>query len=71
MLLTPILSHCPAEMNEATLMQGQLAAAQGGPETAAQLFAAEKEYLDMMSHRYDLENTESRLLAKFSKSVPV
>jgi hypothetical protein len=59
-----------ADMNEATLMQGQLAAAQGGPESAAQLFGAEKEFLDMMSHKYDLDNTENRLLTKFARSVP-
>lgn len=57
-------------MNEATLMQNQLAAAQGGPESTAVVFKAEKDFLDMMSHRYDLENTETRLLAKFSRRLP-
>jgi len=58
-----------ADMNEATMMQNQMAAAQGGPETAAQLFKAEREYLDMMNHKYDLDQTETRLLAKCAKTA--
>lgn len=54
-------------MNEATMMQNQMAATQGGPENTAQLFKAESEFLDMMSHKYDLDQTEARLLAKHTK----
>lgn len=51
-------------------MQNQLNAAGSTPESPVAIFKAEKEFLDMLTHRYDLENTETRLLAKFGHSVP-
>lgn len=54
-------------MNEAALMQNQLSSTATGTETPAQLYKMEKEFMDMMSHKYDLEHTETRLLAKFAK----
>lgn len=55
-------------MNEATLMQSQMAMAQSGNEPPAQQFKMEKEYLEMMSHRYDLEDSETRLLESIKSS---
>lgn len=54
-------------MNEATMMQSQMSVAQSGHEPPAQLFKAEKEYLEMMNHRYDLEDTERRLLVAYKR----
>lgn len=47
------------------MMQSQMAAAQSGGEPAAQQYKVEKEYLEMLNHRYDLEDSETRLLAAF------
>lgn len=47
------------------MMQSQMSVAQSGSEPPAQQFKAEKEFLEMMSHRYDLEDSEMRLLDSF------
>lgn len=51
------------------MMQSQMSSASSGHEPPAQLYKAEKEYLEMMNHRYDLEDSESRLLTAYNRSI--
>lgn len=67
-IISVVLGADAGKVNEAELMKRQLNLVQIQSDSPIKLFKTESENLNILSHQWDLENTENRLLNLFQKN---